>query len=176
MFSVALPSDVSVSLPPDNVSDDGSDEVAVEVVDVDEAVRLPDDVADQVVLPDSLSDDGSDEGFNNLDDCADLRDSDIDCEVTGLELNASSPGTVMKEVQHVAEFYSQPRVVPQARQRGMTAQLSWDILTGWNFLCKRVRSTSLQLLQLPSVLFLVLSPPCTVFSDIQRLWNIKKYP
>ena len=175
MSIVSLPSDVSVSLPSDDVSDDGSHEVAVEVVNDDEAVILPEDVADRIVLPDNLSDDGSNEGFNELDDCADLNDLDIDCEVTGPEFDAPSPGTVMKEVQHVAEFYSQPRVVPQAQKQGMRAQLSLDIITGWNFLCKRVRSISLELLQLPMIVVLILSPPCTVFSDIQRLWNIKKY-
>ena len=52
--------------------------------------------------------------------------------------------------------------------------LCWGILTGWNFAIVDIKQRSLQLLALLDVMFVMLSPPCTAFSVLQRLWNNKR--
>ena len=76
--------------------------------------------------------------------------------------------------QHIAEYYSPPRVTPVAAGRGMLAELSTDLETGWDFRLPSMRALGNQLLTILMIHFLILSPPCTVFSELQRLWNIKR--
>jgi hypothetical protein len=80
----------------------------------------------------------------------------------------------MSGQQRIAELYSPPRVLPAARALGLVGCLSLDILTGWDFRDEGLRSLSIKLLTVLNVVFLILSPPCTIFSELQRLWNIKK--
>ena len=75
---------------------------------------------------------------------------------------------------HAAEFYSQPRVVPVMQTLGLQSVLSCDLLTGWNFEDGACAKLSLDLLDRLMIDFLILSPPCTVFSELQRLWNFKR--
>ena len=67
------------------------------------------------------------------------------------------------------ELYSPPRVLTACAARGSALSvcltlgfLSFDILTGWNF------DNPDQVL---TVAFLYLSPPCTMFSSLQTMWN-----
>ena len=76
--------------------------------------------------------------------------------------------------QDLAEYYSQPRVCPKAAAQGKQACLSLDILTGWDFQDEKLRFLSIRLLSLLPIMLLVLSPPCTAFSALQRLWNYKR--
>ena len=80
--------------------------------------------------------------------------------------------------EFVAEYYSPPRVLPRCRAQGPELpgnfNISLDILNGWDFSVRRNRLLSLRLLQDLSIKCLILSPPCTVFSELQRLFNIKK--
>ena len=76
--------------------------------------------------------------------------------------------------QDLAEFYSPPRVLPCARTKGLTGCLSLDLLCGWDFRVKRLRNLSLHLLSVLSIMLVILSPPCTIFSELQRLWNFKR--
>ena len=74
--------------------------------------------------------------------------------------------------QHIAEFYSPPRVLPIAGQVwGLTGDLSLDLATGWDFCCSYAQELSLHLLVSWCVAVLLLSPPCTAFSPLQELWQ-----
>ena len=73
--------------------------------------------------------------------------------------------------QHIAEYYSQPRVVPEAVRRGLKGTFSLDIITGWDLSCVQVQNLSLHILTHIGVMFLMLSPPCTAFSALMHLWN-----
>ena len=90
---------------------------------------------------------------------------------------ASTPGhldTVPSGRHDVAELYSPPRLVPACVAKGLTGSLSMDILTGWNFDFSEHTRRSLDLLQRMAVLFVMVSPPCTMFSVLQALWNFKR--
>ena len=75
---------------------------------------------------------------------------------------------------HAAEFYSQPRVAPVMQTLGLQSVLSCDLLTGWNFEDGHCAQLSMDLLDRLMIDFLILSPPCTVFSELQRLWDFKR--
>ena len=45
----------------------------------------------------------------------------------------------------LGELFSRPRVVPMAKVMGMKAEVSLDILTGWNALCAQDRALGLKL-------------------------------
>ena len=76
--------------------------------------------------------------------------------------------------QDVAEYYSPPRVLPIARSKGLRGSLSCDILTGWNFRLPHLRQASVEMLSRLAIKLVILSPPCTAFLELQRLWNYKR--
>ena len=151
---VLLPSDVA--LPPsvpgdaDGMSEEEEDDTAwgmaadLELLNLDDGVELPD-------MEDWACDSGS---------CS---------TVPGPLAVLSAPPT-----HDVAEYYSPPRVVPEARLRGLVASLSLDLVSGWDFRLPHLRSRSLDLLTRLWIFFVVLSPPCTAFSQLQALWNYPK--
>ena len=87
----------------------------------------------------------------------------------------TQPVQIPNLIQHdIAEFYSQPRLVPVAIAAGLYGALSADLVTGWNFEQIQDRERSLCLLTEHEVFFLMLSPPCTAFSPLNELWNFPK--
>ena len=72
------------------------------------------------------------------------------------------------------EFYSPLRVLPSTRMRGFVGCFSSDLLTGWDLMDSCVRALARQLLEIMAVQVLILSPPCTAFSQLQALWNYKR--
>lgn len=78
------------------------------------------------------------------------------------------------------ELYSVPRVLASVMMAFAANPpfgcLSLDILTGWDFDDESLRSLTFRILELGVIAFLFLSPPCTMFSELQRLWNQKKIP
>ena len=80
--------------------------------------------------------------------------------------------------EFVAEYSSPPRVLPKCRVEAPGAagnfNISLDVLNGWDFSLAANRHFSLRFLQELEIRWLILSPPCTVFSELQRLFNIKK--
>jgi hypothetical protein len=165
---VSLPKSVSeMSLPAVITSGDESD---MELQDVD----LPNDNEPDV---ESLGSDVSENGFDNVVDYVDLEAIDAQ-----IEFDDTSPvpspdvALCLSLQQDVAEFYSVPRVLPAARRRGLRGSLSLDLLTGWDFRFQAVRDISDRLLSALSVAILILSPPCTAFSSLQRVFNYKKLP
>jgi len=77
-------------------------------------------------------------------------------------------------LDHVMEVFSPPRLVPAAIQRGLRGHWSLDLDTGWNLLCSTDQDRCCQLVESCRPGMLMLSPPCTMFSPLQRMWNIPK--
>ena len=73
----------------------------------------------------------------------------------------------------IVEVYSPPRVVPVANSLGLKGDRSLDLKTGVDFMLEQDRDLSIRLLQIHKVHFLMLSPPCTSFSPIHKLFNKK---
>ena len=78
--------------------------------------------------------------------------------------------------QHdVSEFYSPPRVVKMARKLGMRGGVSLDLTVPasdgfvWDFSRKHCRDKTLEIIHDQKPLFLMLSPECTPYSNIQNL-------
>ena len=89
-----------------------------------------------------------------------------------------APG-VFKNLSWGMELYSPPRVLSAAVAAAHNPSfgcLSMDILTGWDFGDENLKSLTLRLCELAVIAFLFLSPPCTMFSELQRLWNQKRIP
>ena len=72
------------------------------------------------------------------------------------------------EKHEFMEVYSPPRVAPVLHRRQPGAYLSIDIDTGYDLSRFDVRRTVVQLLQTHRPTFLMLSPPCTMFSKLQN--------
>ena len=164
--SVSLPSFVNTSeveLPQD-VEDDpmlGSDAGS-------EEMELPPDVNDVVGYDDDLDYLQDDDEINDL---SVLKSADV----RPFSVPLPDVALTFQDQHDIAEFYSPPRVLPVANDKGLNGCWSLDILTGWDFQRSNLRSLSLELLAWFNILFLILSPPCTIFSELQRLWNIKKW-
>ena len=78
--------------------------------------------------------------------------------------------------QHdVSEFYSPPRVVKMAKALGMRGGVSLDLTVPasdgyvWDFSRKHCRDKAMQIIQDQKPLFLMLSPECMPYSNIQNL-------
>ena len=78
--------------------------------------------------------------------------------------------------QDVSEFYSPPRrVVKMARKLGMRGRVSCDLIVPasdgfmWDFSRKHCRDKALDIIHDQKPLFLMLSPECTTYSNIQNL-------
>ena len=139
--SVSLPSSVE-SLPPDVLSD-----ASGPLSDADCCCSDDDDVS----LPGNVSDHEEADLVPHVVPSPDMA--------RGLSLTRHD----------VAEFYSPPRVLLRAQAEGLTGCLSLDLKTGWDFRCASSRSLSLDLLSRLPVTLCILSPPCTVFSQWQRI-------
>ena len=74
---------------------------------------------------------------------------------------------------HFMEFYSPPRVALPLRRTGFFARYSFDLMTGYDFLKFEDRARALRLYEAHAPFFVMLSPPCTMFSKMQNL-NLKK--
>ena len=48
-------------------------------------------------------------------------------------------------------------------------------MTGVDFRCSEQRRLAQALLHKRMVRFLLLSPPCTIFSTLQKMWNYRKW-
>ena len=190
---------MSIDLPPDVGSDDlppdvGSDDVTLPPAQRDTGCALPRDVTSdcescidysesgmECELPRDVDHEGGSDEVSGFDDADDIEETDLHL---NLELLMDSQTTqqvpspeiaVHLSTHHdVAEYYSPPRVLPVVRCKGLRGSLSLDILTGWDFNSHELRQLSLKLLSVLSIMMLILSPPCTAFSELQRLWNYKK--
>ena len=94
---------------------------------------------------------------------------------TGLSVPLPSQVASLSGIHDLVEFYSVPRLAPVARERGLLALLSLDVMTGWDFTYEHCRTCSLELLDRLEVWFLSVSPPCTMFSILQRMFNFRRW-
>ena len=72
---------------------------------------------------------------------------------------------------HFAELFSPPRVCFAAKQLGLRAHLSMDILNGFDFVTSAGRGAAWRLLERHQPDFIMLSPPCTMFSQLQHCFR-----
>lgn len=75
------------------------------------------------------------------------------------------------------ELYSPPRVLPLTDPSGICPDvgcLSFDIVNGWDFRVTSLKALSIRILETWAIARLFLSPPCTMFSELQRLFNYKR--
>ena len=127
-----------------------------------------------IVLPPPV--DADDDG-----DDFDLGDEDVSNEDMGPQLPNKVPSPqelkgLKAQKQVAVEIYSPPRVLPMVKNVEPCC-LSLDILTGWDFRDPVSRALSLDALDRFDVDMAVCSPPCTMFSALQRLFrNFEKMP
>ena len=75
----------------------------------------------------------------------------------------------------VSEFYSPPRVVKMARELGMKGGVSLDLIVPandvyvWDFSRQHCRDRATQIVNDKRPLFLMMSPECMSYSNIQNL-------
>lgn len=69
------------------------------------------------------------------------------------------------------ELFSPPRVLPHVRSVGGPCRMSLDILTGWNLQHKEVQDIVFGMLEAGKPRMVFLSPPCTIFSCLQKCFR-----
>ena len=136
--------------------------------------------SDNVSLP-SMVDSDEESALSETSDVTlpDVEDVDISGEDDQCVFRVPSPDEarmfISTDASHdVAEYYSPPRVLPVARAMGQAGNLSLDLGTRWDFRSKTCQDLSKRLLTVLRIARLILSPPCTMFSQLMELWNIKK--
>ena len=115
---------------------------------------------------------------------SDMESSDVESSVNEDPLADSRRLESPRGPVHFMEIFSNPRVAPHIRLMGMSHGPSIDLGTGWNLLLDSCQVALLYLIERLCPLLLMLSPPCTVFSQVQQsmegrrksqdAWN-KKY-
>jgi hypothetical protein len=80
-------------------------------------------------------------------------------------------GTIRDDVM---ELFSPPRLVPGCEERGLRTGPSVDLTTGYDLMLKVTRDEVLKDIERRRPKVLVSSAPCTWFSELMRLWNMKK--
>ena len=86
-----------------------------------------------------------------------------------------SPTGISEKTNVGMELYSPPRVLASAAVVNLAIGIfSFDIIHGWDLQREDLQKITIQLVQLGIISFLCLSPPCTMFSELQRLFNQKK--
>ena len=79
------------------------------------------------------------------------------------------PGVTPISKVQVVEIYSPERVCKVAEERGLKVGLSMDFVTGWNFDKKEDRELAEKYVKEYKPLYLIGSPMCTMFSQLQAL-------
>ena len=75
---------------------------------------------------------------------------------------------------HFMEIYSPFRVAASVHKMGMASAASMDVLNGHDLLTTDGRRLALAIWQAREPMFLMTSPPCTMYSELTRLWNAAK--
>ena len=82
-------------------------------------------------------------------------------------------GSIPSQKDAIVELYSQPRIAPEAAARGLKAELSIDLATGYDLKQPEDRQKVRDQLRKRKPRLLVTCPPCTKFSPLQ---NLRAYP
>jgi hypothetical protein len=150
---------------PSSFAVDSDDATVDDLADV--ATDLPEDVHLDPDGPNAFDEDDDDDA-DTLDDTEPLQ---VSTESSIVPLPSDRQLLDSLGPQDFAEIYSVPRVLNNAKLKGV---LSLDILTGWDLAIAANREKSAALHIQPGIAFSMYSPPCTVFFDLQRLFNIKR--
>ena len=141
-------SDSDISLPSQCADD--------EPAHMDQAITILSDSEDAVSLP-SMVDENED----------DFTHADVDAAAVEQE------DTMENRSEVFAEIFSRPRVIATIVALNLmhllSGSLSVDILTGFDLRMKTVRENVMESLRLRGIKIVVLSPPCTMFSQIMRI-------
>ena len=172
--SAAVVADEDEDMPDDCVTSDFE-------LPPDPDTELPPD-PDTELLPDLVNSD-EDTDCNSFDEDIDCVDAEGDPDTNDVLITSAgachvpTPGNAnrLSGYHDVAEFYSPPRLAPEAQRQGFIATLSCDLSTGWDFRLPDQKELAKQLLVLVDILFVMLCPPCTIFSILQRIWNMKRW-
>lgn len=128
--------------------------------DYDDVISLTDSEK-SVALPSEVDDT----------DLEELLERSMDTNMEPNDTNMASP----KEV--FAEIFSRPRMILTITALGLAhilcGTLSVDILTGYDLRIPSTRNKVMDLLKVRDIKVVVLSPPCTMFSQMMRI-NFKK--
>ena len=73
--------------------------------------------------------------------------------------------------EDLMELFSIPRLVPVCQARGMLAEVSLDLETGWDCNVASMRALAFKAIDNRKPRVVMLSPPCTMYSPLQRMWN-----
>lgn len=92
------------------------------------------------------------------------------------DMESSDVETVVERTVHFMEVFSPPRVCFAVARHGLVAppMLSLDLTTGYDFLTMEDRARCLRLMESERPQFIIVSPPCTMYSPLQQLFNLKK--
>ena len=75
------------------------------------------------------------------------------------------------EPDDFAELFSAPRVSFSVQRRGLLATLALDLKSGYDFVSSSGRGDALRMLALKKPRFIMISPPCTLFSILQKCFR-----
>lgn len=87
--------------------------------------------------------------------------SDTDCEMVPCQTD-------------FCEVFSPPRVCFALAPYGLQSHLSFDLLSGWDFTTLGDRAKCLRMVHEHRPKWMMLSPPCTMYSPLQALFNLHK--
>ena len=76
---------------------------------------------------------------------------------------------MMANGNDITEVFSPPRIAETAKEMGLTPGESMDIKTGWDFGKPSDRERAVEYIKMNKPFWVVGSPPCKLFSVIQRL-------
>ena len=96
--------------------------------------------------------------------------------VSSTNSESDSEVEIIEEQKDFAEVYSPPRVFFAATGRNLKTHisLSFDLANEFDFQTVASRADCLRSVEKWQPKFIMLSPPCTMYSPLQALWNLHK--
>ena len=88
--------------------------------------------------------------------------------------SASVAGKLNDDDHHYMEFFTPPRIALACIALGLMAVWSLDLTGGYDLALQSMQMYALGLLHKHRPRVLGLTPPCTMFNKIMRMWNEKK--
>ena len=128
--------------------------------------------ASSIALPPDVID-GSDDDAWSMPECLPDVDTGVldgsasECDIVNSPTLALVCASSQRE--HLAEYFSPPRLAPKAREYGLIASLSLDLTTNWNLAQPKFQEAAYLALSKRPIEFLMLSPPCSCFSPLMEL-------
>jgi len=145
--------------------------------------RINEDIGRAIENDEKMEDVVGEEDEEDPDDRAEregqgARGSNEDVQMSRMKPGAGvASGELMKIVERrrpdggidLVEMYSPERIATVAREKGLRAGLSMDLLTGWNFDREQDREEARRYVRRVKPMVVVGSPMCTAFSQLQNL-------